>query len=212
MLPIAGLGIVLRDETSALLFGHGQVTVATVSTLTAATLLALLLGLVGPRDDRRPRPRVLRPPGHARHPVAAGIVAVVVELRRWRSSSAADSGLAGDRPRDRDRGVDRDGDPARSPPAPGTGAVAARPIVLVALQARCRDARRVPRSRSRFNGGLGAHRWRRARAPRRSPFDLTSLAAVGLGVYCCHRLALRIPELPSIVAVMADLLRRPRRA
>jgi putative peptidoglycan lipid II flippase len=35
---------------------------------------------------------------------------------------------------------------------------------------------------------------------------------VGLAVYLALAAALRIPELPSIVGVMADLLRRPRRA
>jgi peptidoglycan biosynthesis protein MviN/MurJ (putative lipid II flippase) len=35
---------------------------------------------------------------------------------------------------------------------------------------------------------------------------------IGLAVYLGLAAALRIPELPSIVGVMADLLRRPRRA
>ena len=38
------------------------------------------------------------------------------------------------------------------------------------------------------------------------------VGAVGLGTYALLAAALRIPELPSIVGVMADLLRRPRRA
>ena len=41
---------------------------------------------------------------------------------------------------------------------------------------------------------------------------ITIVGGLGLGVYLLLALALRIPELPSIVAVMADLLRRPRRA
>jgi hypothetical protein len=38
------------------------------------------------------------------------------------------------------------------------------------------------------------------------------VGGVGLGVYAALAAALRIAELPSIVGVMADLLRRPRRA
>ncbi len=38
------------------------------------------------------------------------------------------------------------------------------------------------------------------------------VGGVGFGVYAVLAAALRIPELPSIVGVMADLLRRPRRA
>ena len=38
------------------------------------------------------------------------------------------------------------------------------------------------------------------------------VGGVGLGVYAVLAAALRIPELASIVGVMADLLRRPRRA
>ena len=62
-----------------------------------------------------------------------------------------------------------------------------------------------------LNGGLGL-------IGAESP-GIVALAAriafvggVGLGIYALLALALRIPELPSIVGVMADLLRRPRRA
>jgi putative peptidoglycan lipid II flippase len=41
---------------------------------------------------------------------------------------------------------------------------------------------------------------------------LVIVGGVGLAVYAALAAALRIPELPSIVGVMADLLRRPRRA
>jgi hypothetical protein len=41
---------------------------------------------------------------------------------------------------------------------------------------------------------------------------LAVVGAVGLGIYGVLAALLRIPELPSIVGVMADLLRRPRRA
>jgi peptidoglycan biosynthesis protein MviN/MurJ (putative lipid II flippase) len=51
-------------------------------------------------------------------------------------------------------------------------------------------------------------------APSRLETTLLMLVAgsVGLAVYLGLAAALRIPELPSIVGVMADLLRRPRRA
>jgi hypothetical protein len=38
------------------------------------------------------------------------------------------------------------------------------------------------------------------------------VGAVGLATYALLAFALRIPELPSTLGVMADLLRRPRRA
>jgi hypothetical protein len=41
---------------------------------------------------------------------------------------------------------------------------------------------------------------------------LTLTGGVGLAVFALLAAVLRIPELPSIVGVMADLLRRPRRA
>ena len=41
---------------------------------------------------------------------------------------------------------------------------------------------------------------------------ITVVGGAGFGVYAVTAALLRIPELPSIVGVMADLLRRPRRA
>jgi hypothetical protein len=41
---------------------------------------------------------------------------------------------------------------------------------------------------------------------------ITIVSGVGLAAYVVLAHALRIPELPSIVGIMADLLRRPRRA
>jgi hypothetical protein len=37
------------------------------------------------------------------------------------------------------------------------------------------------------------------------------VGGLGIATYAALAVALRIPELPSIVGVMADLLRRPRR-
>jgi hypothetical protein len=41
---------------------------------------------------------------------------------------------------------------------------------------------------------------------------MTLTGGLGLAVFALLAAVLRIPELPSIVGVMADLLRRPRRA
>ena len=84
MLPITGIGIVLRREVIELLFGYGQFDAAAID-LTAATLVRVPVRAGGPRADRRPGPRLLRPAGHA-DAGRRGILAVVVDtpLRsRW---------------------------------------------------------------------------------------------------------------------------------
>ena len=77
--------------------------------------------------------------------------------------------------------------------------------------------RRRGGGRQRPRGGrcrVGArhHRWRDRRGPGpRRPADRASpsSASPSVLVYAAVSLALRIPELPSIVGVMADVLRRP---
>ena len=64
MLPITGdRDRPPRTRSSELLFGYGRFDAAAVD-LTAATLLHVPARPGRPRPDRRPRPGVLRPPGH----------------------------------------------------------------------------------------------------------------------------------------------------
>ncbi|HET9347205.1 MAG TPA: murein biosynthesis integral membrane protein MurJ [Candidatus Limnocylindrales bacterium] len=207
MVPIAGLGIVLRNEVSALLFGHGQISGPTVDA-TAATLGALLLGLVA-HAMIAVVARAFYAQQDTRTPVAAGLVAVVVDCVLAVVLSGGPLGLAG-------IGL-----------AIAIGAWAEATILLVLLRARAPDLhlRGVALTAVKavaatlvacviaiaLNGGLGL-----IGAVDPGVVALASRIAVvggvGLAVYALLALALRIPELPSIVAVMADLLRRPRRA
>ena len=77
MLPIAGLGIVLRYEVSALLFGHGHISTETVDA-TAATLGAFLLGLAA-HAMIAVLARAFYAQQDTKTPVIAGLVAVVVD-------------------------------------------------------------------------------------------------------------------------------------
>ena len=77
MVPIAGLGDRAANETSALLFGHGQITVATVDA-TAAALGALLLGLVA-HSMIAVLARAFYARQDTRTPVGAALVAVVID-------------------------------------------------------------------------------------------------------------------------------------
>jgi putative peptidoglycan lipid II flippase len=206
MVPIAGLGIVLRNETSALLFGHGQITVATVDA-TAAALGALLLGLVA-HSMIAVVARAFYARQDTRTPVGAGLVAVVLDCVLAVILSAQ-FGLAG-------IGL-----------AIAIGAWVEVTILLVILRARVQELslRGVLVTGIKalaatlvacivaiaLNGGLGL-------IGKTDPgvlalaVRITIVGGLGLGVYLLLALALRIPELPSIVGIMADLLRRPRRA
>jgi putative peptidoglycan lipid II flippase len=206
MLPIAGLGIVLREEVSALLFGHGQVTSATVDA-TAATLGMFLLGLAA-HAMIAVLARAFYAQQDTKTPVAASLVAVVVDC----VLAVVLSGPLG---------------------LPGVGLAIAigawleALLLLGILRSRVDELELTPLAlvgvRSlvatavasvvalALNGGLGltgvADAGTIALAIR-----IAVVSAVGFGVYALLALALRIPELPSIVGVMADLLRRPRRA
>jgi putative peptidoglycan lipid II flippase len=206
MLPIAGLGIVLREEVSALLFGHGQVASSTVD-LTAATLGTFLLGLAA-HAMIAVLARAFYAQQDTKTPVAAALVAVVVDC----ALAVVLTGPLG---------------------LPGVGLAIAigawieallllgilrsrvaelelRPVVLVGVRSLVAAAVASVIALA-LNGGLGltgvADAGTIALAIR-----IAVVSAVGFGVYALLALALRIPELPSIVGVMADLLRRPRRA
>jgi putative peptidoglycan lipid II flippase len=206
MLPIAGLGIVLRNEVSALLFGHGQISSATVDA-TAATLGAFLLGLAA-HAMIAVLARAFYAQQDTKTPVIAGLVAVVIDcvLAVVLSGPLGLPGL----------GI-----------AIAIGAWIEAGILLVVLRGRVPELELGPvglvalRSLGAtvvasvaaiaLNGGLGligpTEPGVVALAVR-----IAVVGGVGLATFALVAHALRIPELPSIVGIMADLLRRPRRA
>ncbi|HSL33641.1 MAG TPA: lipid II flippase MurJ, partial [Candidatus Limnocylindrales bacterium] len=206
MLPIAGLGIVLRREVVDLLFGYGGFDAAALD-LTGATLMAFLIGLTA-----HAMIAILARAFYAQQdtmtPVLAGLTSVAVNI----VLAVVLSGPLG---------------------LPGVGLaiaigawlefgillvvmkrrvreLAVRPIVLVAARSLLAT---VAASGVAFalHGGLvlvGGD------APGKVELvvRMVIVGAVGLATYALLAFALRIPELPSTLGVMADLLRRPRRA
>lgn len=206
MLPITGIGIVLRREVTDLLFGYGQFDQAAID-LTAATLLTFMFGLAG-HALIAVLARAFYARQDTRTPVIAGIIAVLVNT----TLSIVLVGRMG---------------------LPGIGLAIAigawleMTILLVLL------VRRVPELsirpvflvsiRSLFATIIAsavAFALRGGLALIASPdpgkleilLRLAVVGGVGLGFYAVLAATLRIPELTSIVGVMADLLRRPRRA
>ncbi|MFL5770969.1 MAG: murein biosynthesis integral membrane protein MurJ [Chloroflexota bacterium] len=206
MLPIAGLGIVLRNEVAALLFGHGQISSTTVDA-TAATLGALLIGLAA-HAMIAVLARAFYAQQDTKTPVIAGLVAVAVDC----GLAVVLSGRLG---------------------LPGIGLAIAigawieAAILIVALRSRVHELELRPvgvvglrafvatlfatAAAIALNGGL-------AIIGSDEPgvvglmVRISIVSGVGLATYAALAHALRIPELPSIVGVMADLLRHPRRA
>jgi putative peptidoglycan lipid II flippase len=206
MVPVTGISIVLRDEIVRLLFGYGRFDQAAID-LTAATFAAFLVGLTA-----HALIAVLARAFYARHdtrtPVAAAILAVVVNT----TLGVAFAGPLG---------------------LPGLGlaiAIAAwiETIVLVVLLKRS-----LPELALRPVGSLALRSLVVAIGG--------SLAAAGVGAGLALALGsdpsraglivrmivvgtvwlltsaglslvLRITELPAIIALMVDLLRRPRAA
>ena len=206
MLPITGIGIVLRREVTELLFGYGKFDAAAID-LTAATLFTFMFGLAA-HALIAVLARAFYARQDTRTPVAAGIIAVVVNT----TLSVALVGRFG---------------------LPGIGLAIAigawleMAILLVLLRRRLPDLSLGPiflvgiRSlvasvvaaavAFALRGGLAL-----VGDAQPSTIELlvrvVLVGGVGLGVYAVLAAALRIPELPSIVGVMADLLRRPRQA
>jgi putative peptidoglycan lipid II flippase len=206
MLPIAGIGMVLRREVVDLLFGYGGFDAAAID-LTAATLLAFLVGLTA-----HALIAVLARAFYARQdtltPVVAGLVSVAVNT----TLAVALAGPLG---------------------LPGVGLaiaigawlefgillvvfkrrvpeLAIGPIALIAARAMLATIAATAVAFA-LHGGLtlvGGD------APGKVDVvvRMVAVGGVGLATYGLLAAALRIPELPSIVGVMADLLRRPRRA
>ena len=206
MLPITGIGIVLRREVTELLFGYGKFDAAAID-LTAATLFTFMFGLAA-HALIAVLARAFYARQDTRTPVAAGIIAVVVNT----TLSVALAGRLG---------------------LPGIGLAIAigawleMAILLMLLRRRLPELSLGPMFLVAIRSLLAtvlasavafALRGGLALVGDTEPstvaliIRLVIVGGVGLGVYAVLAAALRIPELPSIVGVMADLLRRPRRA
>jgi putative peptidoglycan lipid II flippase len=206
MLPITGIGIVLRREVTELLFGYGRFDAAAID-LTAATLFTFMFGLAA-HALIAVLARAFYARQDTRTPVAAGIASVLVNT----TLSVVLAGRFG---------------------LPGIGLAIAigawlemailftllrrrvpelslRPVFLVAIRSLLATivASAVALA---LRGGLeligGADPDKVGLLGR-----FVVVVGVGIGVYAVLAATLRIPELTSIVGVMADLLRRPRRA
>ena len=180
------------------------------STLTAVTLVASSSGLAAHAHDRRPRPRLLRAPGHGHAGRRRG--------RRGRRQLHARGragrplGLPGHRARHRHRGLARGRwscsrsctAGCRTSSCRGLARVGLEAVVGIVVAAVVAVAGRSARS---------AACWARSPAGSLAAGRGGRRAASCFGaVYAVVSLALRIPELPSIVGVMADLVRRPVRS
>jgi putative peptidoglycan lipid II flippase len=208
MLPIAGLGIVLAGDLVHLLFGGGRSSPATLDQ-TAATLVTFLLGLAA-HALIAVLARAFYAQQDTRTPVAAGIVAVAfnttlaVILTKQLGLELPGIGLA-----------------------IAIGAWIEAILLLILLRRRAPELSLVPiglvagRSLAAtivasvvtlgIAGGLGL-----IGSDEPTKFILlvrmTIAGGVGLLTYLGLAAVLRIPELPSIVGVMVDLVRRPRQA
>ena len=208
MVPIAGLGIVLAGPVVDVLFGGGRTPPATLG-LISVTFASFLLGLAA-HAMIAVLARAFYAQQDTRTPVAAGIVSVVFNTTlSVVFSLQLGLGLAG-------IGL-----------AIAVGAWIEALILLEILRRRTPELRLGPiglvavRSLAAtaaaaavtfaIAGALGLNG---PDTPSRLVTALRVGVAGGLGliVYLVVAAALRIPELPSIVGVMADLLRRPRRA
>jgi putative peptidoglycan lipid II flippase len=206
MLPLTGIGIVLRREVTELLFGYGRFDAAAID-LTAATLFTFMFGLAA-HALIAVLARAFYAYQDTRTPVAAGIISVLVNI----TLSVVLAGPLG---------------------LPGIGLAIAigawvelailfvllrqrlpelslRPVFLVAVRSLFAT---VLASAVAFalRGGLGLIGGADP-GPVGLVVRVVVVGGIGLGVYAVLAAMLRIPELTSIVGVMADLLRRPRRA
>ena len=208
MVPIAVLTAVVRQPVVEILFGGGKIDQADLD-LIAITLVGFVIGLTA-----HALIAVLARAFYARQdtatPVAAAVGAVAVNC-----TLAVDPGRAA----------------AACPGSPLAIAIAAwlEALALLAIlhdrlphfelrrprPGRGRGGRRQRRGRAGGGRRPGRHRRRARRRSRggscRSPSSAVVSVAFG-AVYAGVSVALRIPELPSIVGVMADVLRRPIRS
>jgi putative peptidoglycan lipid II flippase len=205
MLPLTGIGIVLRREVTELLFGYGRFDAAAID-LTAATLFTFLFGMAA-HALIAVLARAFYARQDTRTPVAAGIVSVVVNTT-LAVILAGPLGLPG-------IGF-----------AIAIGAWIEMSILLILLRGRLPELSIRPVFLVAFRSLIATIIASAVAFALRGGLDLVGgdpgpvglvvrlvvVGGVGLGVYAVLAAILRIPELTSIVGVMADLLRRPRRA
>ena len=173
--------------------------------LAATCSLVFLFGLVGPLAHRRPRSRVLRAPGHA-HAVAAAIVAWSMDIVLALTLSSA-SGCSASRPRSRwARGSRRGSWSSCSPgavPALGLGRVGRIALLTIAAT--------IPATIvAWFVEQALLDRWGTYPGFLTVLIRLLIVGAAGGIVLLAGSLALRIPELPAMLSLMTDLVRRRR--
>ena len=161
------------------------------------------------RAHRRPGPGVLRAPGHG-HAGRRGGRRGRDQLhargrpgraaRACRASPSPSPSPPGSRPSRCWRSCTGGCRTSSSPASGGSASRRSSAASSAGLVVRARARRGQRRAR------------RRARADRRSLVEAAVVSLAFGAVYAGVSLALRIPELPSIVGVMADLLRRPVRS
>jgi putative peptidoglycan lipid II flippase len=205
MLPLTGLGMVLRQPIVGLLFDYGKFGQGAVD-LTASTLLYFLTGLAG-HALIAVLARAFYAGRDTATPVVAAILAVVVNvgLGIILVGPLGLSGLA---------------------LAIAAGAWLEATVLLVILRDRYPSLDMASIGRAFVESGVGAvaasvaalgtmHVLEGPLGTEPGKLGLLAMLVVagtaGGLVYLGVSVALRIPELPTIVAVMTDLLRRPRR-
>ncbi len=204
MLPVAALGMVLRDELVDLLFRYGAFD-ATAVELTATTFLVLLAGLAA-HALIAVLARAFYAGHDTRSPVVAAIAAVVINVTVG-ALAVEPFGLAG------------------LAFAIAAGAWLEAGILLVVLRRRYStlDVAAIGRTFARslagalVAGGLALAALAYLDGP--LPADAGKLALLGRAViaggigavgYLAMSLVLRVPELPALLGVASDLVRRPR--
>ncbi len=205
MLPLTGLGMVLREQVVAVLFEYGKFTPEAVE-LTATTLFYFLIGLAA-HSLIAILARAFYAGRDTATPVGAAILAVAVNiaLAIILVGPLGLSGLA---------------------LAVAAGAWLEAIVLLVILRGRYPDLDMASIGRAGAESGIGAIvasvaalamldilAWPLGTSPGKLGLLIELIVAGSVGglIYLGFAFALRIPELPTIVGVMTDLFRRPRR-
>ncbi len=206
MLPVAVLGIVLREEVVAMLFGRGAFTAAAIE-VTATTLAVFLIGLAA-HSLIGVLARAFYADQDTMTPVAAAIFTVAVNVVVG-AVAVGPFGLAG------------------LAFAIAAGAWIEAGILLVLLKRRFAALRLAPVGSTFVRAGVGSLVAGAAALAVLAGLDqrgidgpgfveavvrAVSAAAVGGVGYAAMSLLLRAPELPALVAVATGLVRRPRPA
>jgi len=206
MLPVAVLGIVLRQEVVAILFGRGAFTAEAID-VTAMTLAVFLVGLAA-HSLIAVLARAFYADQDTTTPVAAAILTVVINVVVG-AVAVGPFGLAG------------------LAFAIAAGAWIEAGILLVLLKRRFRDLQLPPIASTFARAGAGSlvagaaavavlaglgHAGVDGQGLVHAVARAVSAAMIGGVGYAAMSLLLRAPELPALVAVATGLVRRPRPA